>query len=500
MFEDYRRIKGTRFELDQADRSHHVLQSFPQKTLGDRASVDFLYVDEVQDNLMTDIRLLRRLCRSVDGTYWGGDTAQTILAGSAFRIKDLGSYIYTEAHDDIEHNRCRLPSNSALSKFELTVNYRSQAGMVDCAASIIESLYGLFPESLDRLARETAADGSTESLPVVLTNTGPDASLFEKFLLQSTSSLGAQQAILVRSEELAEQLSSRISEFCPILTISNSKGLEFDDILLYNFFAESESPSAWEFVHGISAKAHRNARDSVPPLSLCNELKLLYVAMTRARQRCWIWDHGPVIDAMKQFWSLQGLITTTSVSTMIDWGSTSDSAQWIRKGQEYFANGMYKLAAGCFKRGGTEAETSHRIAMAYYGMSRAKLEMRRNDTRDSREGLRVAAAELGNCAGRAQGQSARHLWFHAAICLELAHDTLLSVDAFVNAGLYERAIRILLDQDYVNRGVRIFLKHGDNLEPRVREGFLDHFRQYYFKKHDFQALPQLFDGNLDDIL
>ncbi|KAG9125027.1 hypothetical protein FRC07_009253, partial [Ceratobasidium sp. 392] len=507
MFEDYKRLKGARFELDQADRAHHIFEFFTEEIAQDNSefgkclsSIDFLYVDEVQDNLMSDVHVLRELCKNIDNTYWGGDTAQTILAGSAFRIEDLGSYLYNELRDNAGNSRRRLPSISVPSKFELTVNYRSHEGIVRCAASIIDSLYALFPESLDQLARETAYDKSTEDLPVVLTDASSDISAFESFLLKSTSSLGAQQAILVRSEELAEELGARISGFCPILTITNSKGLEFDDILLYNFFSESECPEAWDFVHGGSMKTHRNARDSIPPLSLCNELKLLYVAITRARQRCWIWDYGYVIDAMRQFWQAQGLITTMSMSTMGDWGNASDSAQWIQKGQEYFANGMYKLAAGCFKRAGNEANTSCRIAMAYYDMSRAKLEMLRNDTEASRVKLSQAADELGECATLVHGQSARHLWFHQAICLEMAHKTLESAHAFVNAQLYERAIRTLLDHKHFKPGARMLRDHGHNLEPRTREESLNRCRRHFFETRDYEQLPPLFDNNLDDQL
>jgi hypothetical protein len=76
-------------------------------------------------------------------------------------------------------------------------------------------------------------------------------------------------------------------------------GLEFDDVLLYKFFSSSEIPEAWDFVHGSPLKAHRSHRNSAPPPFLCNDLKLLYVAITRARKRCWIWDHGHVYDAMQ---------------------------------------------------------------------------------------------------------------------------------------------------------------------------------------------------------
>ncbi|KAH7339885.1 hypothetical protein B0J17DRAFT_657189 [Rhizoctonia solani] len=490
IFGEYRRIKGTRFELDHADRCHYILEMFKQKESHQspdevhKRQLHCLYVDEVQDNLMTDIRMLRRLCGSIDNTYWGGDTAQTIAYDTSAHASDD-----TSTHTS-DCQQCS--SSSPPSKFELTINYRSHEGIVRCAASIVDVLYNLFPESLDRLPRETADDKSTEHPPIIFTDTSSQVSLFEDFLLRSSSSLGAQQAVLVKSEEIAEQLSSRISEFCPILTIADSKGLEFDDIILYNFFSESDCEEAWDFVHGYPMKAHSNARDLIPPLSLCNELKLLYVALTRAQKRCWIWDHGYVIDAMKKFWEVQGLVVTKSITNMIRWGSnTSNSTQWIAKGQEYFANGMYKLAAGCFKRGGNEATSSYRIAMAYYQMSRAKIEMLRVTRRK---------AELGQCAAQAQGQSARHLWFHTAICLELAHDILESADAFVNAGLYERAIRTLLDRSYVKRSVKILLEHGHNLEARTKEEFLNYCRKYYFEKHALEALSPLFDSIEDELL
>ncbi|KAG9097776.1 hypothetical protein FRC06_007202 [Ceratobasidium sp. 370] len=491
MFESYRKLKGTRFELDQADRSHHIFKFFtqnePEGQSGSgacQASIDCLYVDEVQDNLMTDIRLLRGLCKNVENTYWGGDTAQTILAGSAFRIKDLGSYLYTEVFNRAGRNQRRLPTKSAPEKFELTINYRSHEGIVGFAASIVDSLYNIFPGSLDRLDRETADDKSADLLPVVLTGTSLEVSEFENFLSRLTSSIGAQQAILVRSEELAEQLSSRVSQFCPILTITNSKGLEFDDILLYNFFAESDSPSDWRFVHGLQTGTRWNERDSTPSLSLCNELKLLYVAITRARQRCLIWDHGHVIDAMMTVFAV----------------GVSGPAQWIQKGREYFANEMYNLAVGCFKRGGSEAETDYRIAMAYDQMSGAKLEMLRNDTEDTRKRLRAVAQELGDCASLVRGQSARHLWFHAATCLKLAHRVLESADAFVNAELYDRAIRTLLDSNHVKHGAKLLLAHGHNLEPQVKEELLDDFRRHFFENYEYGALPPLFDNNIDNEL
>lgn len=52
------------------------------------------YVDEAQDNLLIDARLLRSLCSNPKGLFWAGDTAQTISVGSSFRFEDLKAMLY----------------------------------------------------------------------------------------------------------------------------------------------------------------------------------------------------------------------------------------------------------------------------------------------------------------------------------------------------------------------------------------------------------------------
>ncbi|QRV78325.1 UvrD-like helicase carboxy-terminal domain protein [Ceratobasidium sp. AG-Ba] len=566
MFERYRELKAARLELDPADGSHYILRALSEakkekdekmkkdveseesncdvedvhlglfqnenrrpssildsaledakKTTEEQPGlwrclqfIDILYVDEVQDNLMTDIRLLTYLSSNMSNTYWGGDTAQTILAGSGFRIRDLGPYLYNQVCDESNPNQ-RLSSRFTPRQFELLVNYRSHDGIVQCAASIVDSLYALFPESLDRLARESG-DKKSPELPVVLTDIGSDTAAFVGFLMKSNSTIGAQQAILVRSEKLEKELSSSMDGFCPILTITNCKGLEFDDIILYNFFAESECPTAWEFVHGCFTKQHRTGKDSFPPLSLCNELKLLYVAITRARKRCWFWDQSKLMDSMRLWWESQNLVNVLSVTSMIEWGRESDHSQWILKGREYFSNGMYKLAAGCFRRGGPDAENNYRISTAYYQMSRAKLELLRRNNDQTRKDLCMAADELKNCTQLVSAEHARPLWFHAAVCLELARQIVKSAEAFINAGLHERAVRSLLNSEFIGHCVRLLLKYGHILEQDVLEESLNYCRKHYletwppyknwkeFESRQISSLLPLFDGSIDDML
>ena len=55
----------------------------------------------------------------------------------------------------------------------------------------------------------------------------------------SAIEFGAHQVILVQSEEAKEDLPT-ILKGAIVLTIFEAKGLEFDDVLLYNFFKDSQ--------------------------------------------------------------------------------------------------------------------------------------------------------------------------------------------------------------------------------------------------------------------
>ncbi|GAB1527760.1 hypothetical protein RhiTH_010948 [Rhizoctonia solani] len=508
LFGHYNKIKGERFERDPADRTRPLLKFIANKANNiqewhahpSNHLVDFLYVDEVQDNLMMDIHLLGSLCTSVQNTYWAGDTAQTIVAGSAFRIKDLGPYLFGEGAPTELYDSKPMAN---FTRFNLTGNFRSHTGIVNCAASIVDALYKHFPNSLDHMDPETSRWRGPP--PVAFIDTDSEVCTFEQFLLGSSgshASFGAQQAIIVRSEAVAQTLSPTLAELCPILSITNCKGLEFDDVIIYNFFASSEAPDAWDFVHGSPLKAHRNSKESVPPVYLCNDLKLLYVAITRARKRCWMWDHGPVNEAMQKFWLSQGLITTKRIFEAEGWGSVSSPKEWIEKGQEYSANGMYRLASACLKRGGENSRAQ--IAMAYHQMSRAKAEMLRGDSRESRSKLCQASRALDACGmdeeNSGQIQSARHLRFHSATCLELAHEVREAAKMLIKAGYHEQAIRTLFRQQLIRDGVVLLLAHGSKLGSAVEQELLDYCRMHYFSKCNYELLPPLFKFNVEEQL
>jgi len=61
---------------------------------------------------------------------------------------------------------------------------------------------------------------------------------------QSISGFGAEQVIIVKNEDVKEGLKKVLPQTL-ILTIYQSKGLEFEDVVLYNFFSDS----IWDNIH-----------------------------------------------------------------------------------------------------------------------------------------------------------------------------------------------------------------------------------------------------------
>ncbi|KAG9121518.1 hypothetical protein FRC07_002483 [Ceratobasidium sp. 392] len=416
IFEIYTKNKTARRETDAADRTRLILRHIRQ-TIGD-SKVDYLYIDEVQDNLMVDIHLLRTLVTTIDNVYWSGDSAQTVVAGSAFRINDLKAFTYRDQASSSASASRKVAAQ--FTTFELNVNFRSLSGIVNFAGYVVQAISHLFPESIDPMEPEKAKHYGDP--PILFAGVHNEEGYFEKFLLGSSASnrivFGAQQAILVRNAEAAEQLDARLQGLCNVLPIMDSKGLEFDDVLIYDFFSKSPAPSsAWDHLLGNARGNHS------PPPVLCSELKLLYVAMTRARRRCWIWDSGELVSRLKPQWAARGLIKVELSSHMIGRIATSSSkSQWIEKGREYFSHRLYKLAAACFRQANQPNDA--KLSTAYHLMTRAKLKRLRGDSPAVRVDSVAAALELEECAKFQGVGNVANVYYHAATCYEGAPDIL----------------------------------------------------------------------------
>ena len=122
---------------------------------------------------------------------------------------------------------------------DLTQNFRSHSGILQLAASVIDLLMNFFSSSLDKLPRDQGMFPGPK--PVLLVSCDfSDLALLLKGNRRDASAIefGAKQAIIVQSNEAKQNLCKRIKAI--VLTVFESKGLEFDDVLLYDFFKDSK--------------------------------------------------------------------------------------------------------------------------------------------------------------------------------------------------------------------------------------------------------------------
>ena len=77
-----------------------------------------------------------------------------------------------------------------------------------------------------------------------------------------TAEFGAEQVILVHNEEAKARLQAEVGNVGLILTILQSKGMEFDDVILWNFFTDSPYPAGLRSLATLDGKDTTTAFDA----------------------------------------------------------------------------------------------------------------------------------------------------------------------------------------------------------------------------------------------
>ncbi|GKC89789.1 UvrD-like helicase, ATP-binding domain, P-loop containing nucleoside triphosphate hydrolase [Tanacetum coccineum] len=329
LFQAYEKMKtacGEFYLGDFVNDIHHRLKN--GKYRGDQ--IDFVYIDEVQDLSMRQISLFKYISQNVDeGFIFAGDTAQTIARGIDFRFQEIRYLFYKSGKRE----------ESLLSEIsQLKQNFRTHAGVLDLAQSVINILYGYFVHSIDNLEPETSLISGEGH---VLLESSNDENAIVTIFGGSESSgevvgFGAEQVILVRDERAKTEICEYVGRQALVLTILECKGLEFHDVLLYNFFGTSPLKDQWRVIYGYMKKydwldkkhpqsflTFTEARHGV----LCSELKQLYVAITRTRQRLWICENKEELSKpMFDYWKMRGLVQIRKLDDSVAQAMRHDGA------------------------------------------------------------------------------------------------------------------------------------------------------------------------------
>ncbi|MCD7457192.1 hypothetical protein HAX54_034455, partial [Datura stramonium] len=474
IFQAYEKMKIERGEFDVSDlvndlhlrlRCHHL----------DGDKMDFVYIDEVQDLTMRQLALFKYICRNVDeGFVFSGDTAQTIARGVDFRFADVRSLFYTEFFMGSKVGARREDKGRMSCVFQLLQNFRTHTGVLKLAQSVINLLSHYFPQSVDVLKPETSVIYG--AAPVLLKPGKNENAIITIFGNKEENSgkiagFGAEQVVLVRDESTKQEVYRLVGQKALILTIVECKGLEFEasllDVLLYNFFSSSPLGNQWRVVYqfikeqclaDLSFPSFCDARHNI----LCSELKQLYVAITRTRQRLWICESVDEFSRpMFDYWQMLSLGEVREVDdSIVDTMQTfSTPEEWKSRGMKLFWEKNYDMALMCFKQAG---ETYWEKRAKASGNLATVERIRYSDPEKAQTYL-LEAAEIFYSIGKFK--SAAECFYDLKdykpagnIYLDKCGELIKAAECFLMAGRYERAAEVYARGNYFTECLKVCTK------------------------------------------
>ncbi|KAI8537794.1 hypothetical protein RHMOL_Rhmol09G0052000 [Rhododendron molle] len=365
LFRDYEKLKMENGEFDSADLVNDIhFRLRNGRFEGDQ--MDFVYVDEVQDLTMRQIALFKYICRNVDeGFVFAGDTAQTIARGIDFRFEDIRNLFYKKfvMESSGDGSAARKDKGLLSPVRNLKQNFRTHDGVLKLAQSVIDLLYRFFSHSVDILEPETSLIYG--EAPVLLESGDDENAIVTIFGKSGTVSgdivgFGAEQVILVRDDSARQDISDHVGKQALVLTIVECKGLEFQDVLLYNFFGSSPLKSQWRVIYEFMKEQDLLDADTCFPSFnearhniLCSELKQLYVAITRTRQRLWICENiEDLSKPMFDYWKKKNFVQVRKLDDSLAHAMqvASSPEEWKARGIKLFHENNYVMATMCFER------------------------------------------------------------------------------------------------------------------------------------------------------
>ena len=269
---------------------------------------DHVYVDEVQDATQLELSLLiiAVVRRDPAALFLAGDPAQSIESGVQFRFEDV--------REVTDMMNWLIPSpHGRLHKFpkpvKLVDNFRSHAGVLRLASDLLHRMHVFFPGCIPKVHADRGLARGPEPAVVRVncSDSGADADdgtvdtaegkqhvptlSLRKLLLQNP-----RATVLVR-EEHKHELRKVIRRCCPeqsivCLDIRQSKGLEFKDVIVLNFFSGTDCNHWKTLLQTLDAKGGPtdikrtgHMQDGSRRGGLIMDLKLLHTAVTRCKLR-----------------------------------------------------------------------------------------------------------------------------------------------------------------------------------------------------------------------
>ena len=468
-------------QYDEIDLTRAALQYLDQHD--GRFRYDLVVCDEVQDLTDMQLALLFALAADPLRTVLTGDPKQ-IINPSGFRWEEVRARYYERG----------LPVPEVIN---LSINFRSVGNIVGLANGVLalkRSLVGL-------ASGEIAERWTFRGRPPLLVD-----GVAERELLGAIRLGGAGQVVLVRTAEERDRLRAALDTEL-VFTINDSKGLEFDAVLLWRFADADGSASTWR---RIAQERHHQEADRP---HIRHELSLLYVAVTRARNTLVIWD-GRDASAIWGIEQLAGHVFRSGDAAALTtlWQRVSTPAEWEAQGDYFLDREHFAAAEECFRNAQAHAkealarahrlerEGDHRGAadlFARHGrVERAAVNLERHEAfLEASRAWRRAGDEIRALTCEAQHFEAIGRYVKAAARWQRLGDTERMVNNWERAGEHRRLADHYLGQDRSGQAARHLRLAGDHAAAAVqfrRAGLLEHAAQAFEKSGQYRKAVPLY--------
>jgi len=255
LWDDCDRILAVLKGMQDAKKSH-------SSAYDEQIKKSKLYVDEVQDYTQLEILMFFYIGGGPGALFLAGDPAQSVVEGTDFRFEEVRSVGYFVAGSERRHLIPEKPKT-------VNVNFRSHAGVLNCAGGFLDLLFGYFPGGAKQLKKDFGLFK------------GARPGVFHHVQVQQLSTLLREKmpgAVVLTHDESASRWKKLLGHKL-VYGIREAKGLEFKSVVILDFFAEipSSLQKPWR-----NLLLNREGSDFELRYPLVEtHLKLVYTAVTR---------------------------------------------------------------------------------------------------------------------------------------------------------------------------------------------------------------------------
>lgn len=380
LFEAYEHFKEEQFTaigtklFDWADVVTHCFQ---QRASYSGLIFDHAVLDDVQDYSEAEVLLLATISRHLlclgdsnlgwleHGSGPRFSSLSAFVAGAGLELDGTGAEAPAEDEDLFwsaldESGEAPVPGNTALEYFCLTTQFRFHGAIRAPADALVQLIAFNFPlhhQIMPPLGGSIRL-GSSKVMFIEPTNHDILTPFRSLGAGQGTpTSWGSPQVVIVRTQAEKAGLPSELHGLL-CLTVFETRGLEFDNVLLYNFFAASPARAVWNTVRRLEAAespTHCFALEfnKQRHQSLGSELQALYAVITRARNRLWVFDEDiSARAAVFELFSKHCIVTVVRSSLLLE---DTGAAKSKLLGMQLMSSGAFREAALCFSCCGADS-------------------------------------------------------------------------------------------------------------------------------------------------